>query len=125
MQMQRLTSTIGAPSRQSLQTAAEALGGTALIAAVALACMWLLKRLWSFVGGSSGKRGGYYVRDRSLGGKTVFIEDQPAQRREVQPAPYTETSNCKLLPACFFADAITGLIALLGGFVPSRQDSWP
>ena len=84
-QMQRLIGTVDGPSRQSLHTAAEGLGAAALIAAVTLACLWLLRRLWSLVSGSSGKSGGYYVRDRSLGGKTVFIENQPAVRREVRP----------------------------------------
>ena len=90
-QLQRLTSTVDGPSRQSLQTAAEGLGGAALIAAVTLACLWLLKRLWSLVSGSSGKSGGYYVRDRSLGGKTVYIENQPTRRQEVLQ---TDLSKC-------------------------------
>jgi hypothetical protein len=82
-QLQRLTSTVDGPSRQSLQTAAEGLGGAALVAAVTLTCLWMLTRLWSLVSGSSGQSGGYYVRDRSLGGKTVFIEKQPTRRQEV------------------------------------------
>ena len=82
-QLQRLTSSVDRSSWQSLQPAVEGIGGALMIGAVTAACFWLLKRLWSLIRGSDGERGGYYRRDRSLGGKTVFIQNQPTQRREV------------------------------------------
>ena len=96
-QMQRLTSTPEGPSWQSLQPAAQGVGAALLIGAVTAACFWLLKQLWSLIrGATNAKRNGYYRRDRSLGGKTVFIKDEPAQRREVR----RQRQCCQWLITC-------------------------
>ena len=84
-QVHRLTSTTEVPSWQRLQPAAQGVGEALLIGAVIAACLWLMDRLWRLISGArDGQRSGYYRRDRSLGGKTVFIKDEPAQRREVR-----------------------------------------
>ena len=102
--MQRLTSTAEGPSWQRLQPAAQGVGEALLIGAVIAACFWLLDRLWRLIRGArDGQRTGYYRRDRSLGGKTVFIKNEPAQRREVRQQ---QPKRCSWLDGVYAAQQI-------------------
>lgn len=72
-----------APAPQGLLLARDALGAAALIAAAGFACWFLLTRLWEWLNGPQARGGGRVVRDRSMGGKAVFIPNQPLRRVEV------------------------------------------
>ena len=73
----------GAPAPQSLLLMRDAVGVAALIAAAGYACWFLLSRMWEWLNGAQQGRGGRVVRDRSMGGKSVFLPNQPLRRVEV------------------------------------------
>ena len=75
----------------------DAVGVAALIAAAGYACWFLLSRMWEWLNGAQQGRGGRVVRDRSMGGKSVFIPNQPLRRVEVPRylPPPTHSSSGK------------------------------
>ena len=74
-----------APVSQSLLLARDSLGAAAFIATAAFVCYFLITKLWGLLGGAGASGGGRLVRDRSMGGKPVFIPNQPLQRPQVSP----------------------------------------
>lgn len=73
------------PASQSLLLARDTLGAAALIGAAAFSCWFLITKLWALLIGGDVRGGGRVVRDRSMGGKSVFIPNQPLKRPEVLP----------------------------------------
>ena len=73
------------PTSQSLLLARDTVGAAALIGAAAFSCWFLITKLWALLIGGDVRGGGRVVRDRSMGGKSVFIPNQPLKRPEVLP----------------------------------------